>query len=281
MKAPGMLRMTNMIKAMGLALLLVTQVFAAEATPDAMRWKMILDAAGVSAVLAQTDELINQEVANLKKTPLGFTTAELQELRQRLLQRLGHEQLQADVIARVQAGLDPQQQQSLQKLLLSPRTRFMQTLQAQLNDAVVREAMRTYKVQVKENAPASHRVELITQLDDSLQQTALETELKVELRKQLLVMVTQLKTNETFSESMLDEQLTAYRRDVEDAISRNALYAYLYLFKRTPTPQVEAIIASYNQPAYEQFMALCHDAVQASFRVAREQLLNDMRIAKQ
>ena len=245
------------------------------------RWQALLDAAGVSMVLAQTDLLIMQEVANLEKTPLGFNADELQHLRQQLLNHLGPEQLQADIIARLQQTLNPQQQQHLQTLLQSPRTQFLHTLQAQLDDAVVREAMRTYKVQVNEKAPNHQRVELITELDQTLQRTALEADLKVELRKQLLALVAGLKTDETFSESQIDAQLEQYRKDVEEGISRNALYAYLYLFNRTPSPDVQALITTYHDPVYLQFMNLCQETLQTSFRSARERMLQDRRIAGQ
>lgn len=253
----------------------------AEPLDDARRWQALLDAAGVSSVLAQTDLLINQEVANLQKTPLGFNAAELQTLRQQLLDYLAPEQLQADIITRLQQRFDPQQQRSLQALLQSPRTRFLHTLQAQLDDDAVREAMRSYKVQVNEKAPNNHRLQLITELDDSLQHTALETELKVELRKQLLALVTELKTDESFSESQIDAQLQQYRRDVEDSISRNAVYAYLYLFKRTPSPEVQALITTYHDPIYLQFMMLCQESLQTSFRNARQRMLQDSRVAGQ
>ena len=262
-------------------MMLLTTAARAQAPDVAQPWRSLLDAAGVSALLAQTDSLINQEVSNLEKTPLGFTPAELKILREQLLRRLGPQRLQADIVSRLQQHMTAAQQQELLAMLQSPRVRFMQTLQAQLDDSRVREAMRSYKVQVKENAPNPRRVELLENLDSSLQQTSLEAELKVELRKQLLATVTQLKTHESFSESMLDDQLEEYRRDVEGKISRNALYAYLYLFKRTPSSQLQDLIRHYNSPAYEQFMALCHDTIQVSFRTAREQLLQDWRVAKQ
>lgn len=245
------------------------------------RWQALLDAAGVSMVLAQTDLLIMQEVANLEKTPLGFNASELQTLRQQLLNHLGPEQLQADIIMRLQQTFDPQQQQHLQQLLQSPRTRFLQTLYSQLEDASVREAMRAYKVQVNEKAPSHTRVNLLTELDQTLRHTALETELKVELRKQLLALVVGMKTDETFSDAQIEAQLQQYRRDVEEGLSRNALYAYLYLFKRTPSPDLQALINTYDDPVYLQFMQLCQETLQHSFRTARQQMLQDRRIAGQ
>lgn len=253
----------------------------ADVFDDQRRWQSLLDAAGVSMVLAQTDLLIMQEVANLEKTPLGFNAAELQALRQQLLNHVGPEQLQADIIVRLQQSLDLQQQQQLQQLLQSPRTHFLQTLHTQLDDVVVREAMRAYKVQVNERAPSNARVELLTALDEALQHTALETELKVELRKQLLALVVRLKTDENFSEAQIDAQLQQYRQDVEDGISRNALYAYLYLFKRTPSLELQALVSAYDDPVYLQFMQLCQETLQTSFRNARQQMLQDRRIAGQ
>ncbi len=256
-------------------------VMAADNAANQQRWLDLLEASGVSTVLAQTDLLINQEIANLEKTPLGFTPQELEQLRQQMLDQLGTSQLQAAMISQLAIGLSSQQEQVLQSLFNSPRTRFLQTLQDQLDDAAVREGMRSYKVQVRENAPNSHRLGLVEQLDESLQQTALETELKVELRKQLLALVSKMKTSEIFSEAMLDKQLTEYRHEVESKISRNATVAYLYLFKRTPSPQVEAIIAGYHQPEYTQFMAVCQTTLQDAFREARLQLKQAPRLAKQ
>jgi len=100
------------------------------------------------------------------------------------------------------------------------------------------------------------------------------------LRKQLLALVTQLKTDETFSESLIDAQLEQYRQDVEDGISQNAVYAYLYLFKRTPSQDVQALISTYHNPVYLQFMNLCQETLQTSFRAARERMLRDRRVAK-
>lgn len=272
--------MNAMLRVLALWYAFMAPVFG-DPLAEQRHWQALLDVAGVSTVLAQTDLLINQEVANLEKTPLGFSAVELQRLRQQLLDHLAPEQLQADIIARLQQDFDPQQRQNLQTLLQSPRTRFLHTLQAQLNDDAVREAMRSYKVQVTEKAPNHHRLQLITKLNDSLQHSALETELKVELRKQLLALVAQLKTDETFSESQIDAQLESYRRDVEDSISRNAVYAYLYLFKRTPSPDVQALITTYHDPVYLQFMSLCQESLQTSFRNARQRMLQDSRVAGQ
>lgn len=258
---------------------------ASPATPvpdaPAIDWLALLDGTGVSEILDQANSLIGQEVANLEKAPLGFTAEELAALQMNFRFRLGSERLKQDLLAQLQQKLPPDQAHHLQKLLQSPRVQFLQTLQAQLNDEVVREAMRSYRVQVQESAPSANRVELVSTLDQTLRQSALEADLKVELRKQLLVTVSQLKSHETIPESMLDDQLRPYRQDVEQQISQNALHAYLYLFKRTPSPQLQDLISSLDQPAFDSFMSICQSTLLDSFRAARAQLQQDMRLARQ
>ena len=248
---------------------------------SAIDWPALLDATGVSEILDQSNGLIGQEVANLEKAPLGFTAEELTALQMNFRFRLGSERLKQDLVAQLQQKLSADQARQLQHLLQSPRVQFLQTLQAQLNDDAVREAMRSYRVQVQESAPSANRVELLSTLDQTLRQSALETDLKVELRKQLLVTVSQLKSHESIPESMLDEQLRPYRQDVEQQISKNALHAYLYLFKRTPSPQLQDLITSLDQPAFDSFMSICQSTLLDSFRAARTQLQQDMRLAGQ
>lgn len=266
---------------LGILLLSLLAMPARSQVPAAGDWNLLLDASGVSDILDQANSLIEQEIANLDKAPLGFTAAEIAVLNRNFRSRLGSERLRRDIIQRLQAALPADQTVALQTLLQSPRVQFLQTLHAGMSDDAVREAMRSYRAQVRESAPSASRVELLGTLDAALGQTALETSLKVELRKQLLVTVTRMKTNESFSETMLDDQLSGYRQDVEQQISENALYAYLYLFKRTPSRQVQDLIVSLDQPAFDLFMSVCQDALRDSFQTAREQLLQDLRLAKQ
>jgi hypothetical protein len=78
---------------------------------------------------------------------------------------------------------------------------------------------------------------------------------------------------------MLETQLQDYRATVEGEISQNALFAYLYLLKRTPSSTVRDLVVSLDQPAFDAFMALCLEAVQDSFRDARERIQDDVQLA--
>ena len=101
----------------------------------------------------------------------------------------------------------------------------------------------------------------------------------MELRKQLLATVSHVKASETFSEAMLERQLQSYRATVEGEISENALFAYLYLLKRTPSSTVKELMVSLDQPAFDAFMELCRQSVLESFREARAEIQEDVQLA--
>ena len=246
---------------------------------QAVDWNRLLQVAGVNDVLDQADAMIKQEMANLQNAPLGFDKLELKQLRHRFDARLGSAQLKQAVVADLKRRISPDQARKLAAVLNSPRYRFLQSLQTQLADPNVREDMRAYKVQVKDQAPNPSRVSLLENLNTSLEQSTLEADLKVALRKQLLITVSEMKTRETYSDAMLDQQLAGYRQEVKENISQNALYAYLYLYKHTPSDQVQDLVTSLHSPSYEKFMHVCRDAIRASFELARQQLRQDLRVA--
>lgn len=244
-----------------------------------VEWGRYIESAGVGVVLDQANDLIEQEIRNLEKAPLGFTPQQLTTMRDQLRTRLGSERLKRDIEKRLQQDYSPEQLQQLSAVLESHGLQQLQQLQLQLEDAKVRQAMRSYRVKVQEQTPNEARLQLLASLDQQLQQSALETELKVELRKQLLATVSHLKTSESFPEELLDRQLEEYRATVEGEISENALFAYLYLLKRTPSHRVRDLVITLDEPAFDEFMALCREAVQASFRDAREQIAEKVRLA--
>lgn len=246
---------------------------------DQADWSEYLSAFGVNDVLDQADALIDQEIRNLENAPLGFTSDELQRLSSAFSQQLGSDTLRKKVISKLQLQFDADTQRQLRSVLRSPAMKELLELQASMDDAQVRKAMRLYRMKLKELTPSEARIQLLQSLDALLQQSLLESELKVELRKQLLAAVSHLKTKESFSETLLEQQLQDYRLDVEEEISENALYAYLYLLKRTPSSKVRDLLVSLDQPAYDQFMAICLKAIQETFVQARQQLDESVRLA--
>jgi len=161
----------------------------AESVEATVPWDQYIESSGVSVVLDQANGLIEQEIRNLQKAPLGFTADQLATIRDQLREHLGSERLKSDIAARLQRDFSPQQLQQLNAVLDSGSLRQLQGLQQQLEDADVRRAMRSYRIKVKEQSPNEARLQLISSLDQQLQQSTLEAELKVELRKQLLDVV--------------------------------------------------------------------------------------------
>jgi len=245
-------------------------------TPD---WNAYIEQSGVADVLQQADYLIQQEIRNLQNAPLDLSPTHLQLITRELEQRLGPEQLQRDMVARLQRDFPVAQQAQLDAIVRSGNLQQLQVLQQRLADPEVRKAVRAYRYRLMQEIPDQQRLSLLASLDQELQQTALETDLKVEIRKQLLATVTALKSREVYSEGMLDKQLQAYRQSVAGEISVNALYAYLYLLKRTPSDSVQDLVDAINRPAFDSFMTLCRQSLQDSFRVARQQLEQSTRVA--
>ncbi|MGB3620788.1 MAG: hypothetical protein WBA20_05525 [Ketobacter sp.] len=243
-------------------------------------WESALEKSGVNDVLAQANVLIDQEITNLGKAPLGFTRVQLEQLNQQFRRRFGSEQLKREIIEHLEQSFSQHDKQELDGILQSRQLRNLQQLQEQLQDADIRKAMRSYRLRVKELPPNSERMALLVSLDEVLQQSNLESQLKVELRKQLLAVVSRLKTNQSYSEELLDQQLVNYRQSVEGEISENALFAYLYLLKRTPTHKLEQLLTSLDQPIFDRFMAVCLKTVQKSFLEARQQISEDIRLAE-
>jgi hypothetical protein len=99
------------------------------------------------------------------------------------------------------------------------------------------------------------------------------------LRKQLLAAVTATKGSEVFPEELLEKQIQPYRETVQGEISVNALYAYLYLLKRTPSASVQELVDAIDRPAFEIFMEICQQALQDSFRAARVQMQQTTQVA--
>jgi len=80
--------------------------------------------------------------------------------------------------------------------------------------------------------------------------------------------------------ALANDELPDYvMQSKEGEISENALFAYLYLLKRTPSSKVRNLLVSLDEPAFERFMALCLDAMQDSFREARQRINENVRLA--
>lgn len=242
-------------------------------------WGQLLAASGVSEVLDQANILIEQELKNLERAPVELSSQEMSKVMGQFHKQLNSDKLKKDVIVQLQQSLSQDNVQQVQNLLQSPELQQILLVQSSVNSKKIRKSMRNYLIKMKKKPLNIKRLELVSGLDESLQQSALESELKVELRKQLLATVTQLKVNDTISEDMLDQELTGYRERVEKDTSQNAKNAYLFLLKNTPSKDIKVLHEELSHPAFYHFMAVCVQAVRESFHAARQDFRASLQLA--
>ena len=237
-----------------------------------------LHEAGVYDLLEQVPELISQEIGNLKAS-MPLSRQELKSLKKNLASRLESAEINASILRYVQSRLSEEQLLAIKDILQSSHVLSFKQMQQDADNELTYGRMRSYKVKLKERAPNKNRLVLVETLDASIGQTRLETEIKVELRKNLLANVSLLKTEQVLSEALLEKQMADYRQRVGDHINENARVFYLYLFKRTPSANIRQLIGRYSNPEFEKFMAVCESAIVSVFRKARRDAYDDMKLA--
>lgn len=242
------------------------------------QWEPYFAATGVSAILTEFHHLIAQEIDNLSHIPMGLTTAELTQIRARFMAELHPRQLKANMSQALKQQLSLQEQSELAQVLEAKFLRQLQRLEAELAQTEVRRAMRSYQWTLKNRTPLPARVALLDDLNVSLGQSALEAELKVELRKHLLAVIATIKGGEVVPEGLLDQQLANYRDEVALQISDNARAAYLYLLKQVPSSELRNWVSVLNEPVYSRFMTICQQTLSESFRYARRELVAEARL---
>lgn len=241
--------------------------------------KYALHEAGVYDLLRQMPDLITQEIVNLKASAMPLTENELAQLRLNLKGRLQTTEMKQSMVSYLQSRMSESELLAVKRMLQAPNISQFKQLQKDANNEVAHGHMRSYKVQLQENAPNRSRVALVEKLDSSLGQTRLETGIKVELRKNLLANVSWMKSNQVLSEDVLEQELAEYRERVGSHINENARVFYLYLFKKTPSKEIRGLINRYSNPEFESFMAHCEGAILNTFKKARRDAYMETNLA--
>ena len=241
--------------------------------------KYALHESGVYELLRHMPALINQEIGNLKASAMQLTDQEFTLLRANLKARLQASDIKQSVLSYLQSRMSENQLVEVKKMLQAPDVLSFKQLQEDADNEVAYGHMRSYKVQLQEREPNKSRVGLVETLDYSLRQTRIETEIKVELRKNLLANVSWMKSNQELPEDVLEKELLEYRQRVGSHINENARVFYLYLFKQTSSSDIRQLITQYKTPECEVFMGLCEDAILNAFKKARRDAYNDTALA--
>lgn len=242
--------------------------------------QQLLHESGIVELLRQLPNLIDQEMANLKATPVPFSDEELIKIRFELERRLAVTELKKHLRDKLQAALSEESLRQVQALLQSQTVEQFKRLQIAMQDESIQYDIRAYKAKVKGDAPRGGRVELMETLNKALYQRRIETDLKVELRKNLLASVSWIKSNELINEAMLEKELAQYRERVLQQIDSDARIYFLYMFKRTPSNELKDLIAAYGAPEFKLFMATCNQALVEAFRTARAESISALSLAE-
>ena len=187
--------------------------------------------------------------------------------------------LKERLMTRLSEQFNLQELEQIYEIFKQPQIKKFNDLQQGAQSDYIRADIRSYKAKLKNTTPRGSRVEMVKNLDSNLFQSQLEADLKVELRKSLLTSVSWVKSAELLEEVTLDKELTSYKERVGEEINRKALIFYLYLFKRTPSSQLNQLVDAFGNPAFGKFMATCHAVMLSSVKEARQKITENMSLA--
>lgn len=250
-----------------------------DAAPEHLMIQNILKNAGVTDIIYQLPDWVEQEMDHLVATPIPFAGSELQSVRQDMEATFSSASLKERLRKRLASQFTLEELTALNDIFKQPDVKQFQDLQEGTQSDYIKADIRSYKAKLKNLAPRGSRVDMVRSLEENLKQSDLERDLKVELRKSLLTSVSWVKSNEKLEESLLDKELASYRKKVGEEINRNTLIFYLYLFKRTPSEKLGELVSLFNDPNYNRFMNLCHEEVLAAVQESRRRIPDDMKLA--
>jgi hypothetical protein len=145
-----------------------------------------------------------------------------------------------------------------------------------MDDAAIRQDIHDYRIRLREHKPNASRLALIDSLVETLHHAELETSLKVELRKSLLLIASWLRYPEPIAEPLLDRELVAYRKRVAEQISEDARLYFLFMFKHTSNEELNQLISHFSQPDFQRMMQTSHQALMRSFVSARQNMIRGL-----
>ena len=276
----------NILKRFGWMLVLLVsfqsgaQASDLETTAENLMIQNILKQAGVIELLYQIPDWIDQELQNLEATPVPFDAKELKVVRQDLEYNFSTPTLKKTLMAALAKEFELQELRKIHQIFKQPQIKKFHNLQEGTESEYIRADIRSYKAKLKNTTPRGSRVDMVVKLDENLKQSDIEADLKVELRKSLLTSVSWVKSNEVLEEKTLDKELASYRQRVGEEIDGKALIFYLYLFKRTPSNQLNELVTAFGEPEFLRFMKISHNVMLSSIREARSQIPENISLAE-
>lgn len=250
----------------------VAQADDALATPvtlqPADRTDHLLLATGFLPRLEDLSTLIEAEISTLSGA--GFfapgeveqVTAELREVREDTLYRQLHTTLQQQ--------FSEAEWQQLRAWSETPEMTGLLTGETRLRTGEGKTERDAYLRTLRDKAPNVQRVALMESLSDARSRVLLDTLCRVELRKNLLSAVSRAKTGKPLSESALRSELVDYDKSLRAALLTQRRDDYLFLFRHTPTPAIDALLKRHDDPLYVRFMQVATRTLREALATPRQ-----------
>lgn len=238
----------------------------------------LLQATGVFDQIESISVMVEHELANLEASPL-FTLEEISLVRA-LMARVREDELYQQVESRLAQELSADSLAALLTLEQRPEWQWLMREEQILQSPPQQEQLRLYQMRTRETPPAARRVEWMHALEEARYRTRFEVAVRVALRKNLLAAVALVKTRQPLSETALENELSDYRTKLGEELAQKAAASYLFLYRKTPTNQVQATVALFQAPEYRRFMEICEQALQQSFLAVRNQSEESARLVQ-
>lgn len=230
----------------------------------------ILSRSGMGGIVAQLPLWVDEEVTNLNLASIALSEDDIAGIRDHLNQYF----IQAGLLQRMSDNLakqfDGASLFTLQGLLLEPQVLDFQERLEDTERDYVRAAIRQYKAKIQSKTLKGRRVDLLRRLNSLMGLVKFEADIKVELRKQLLNAVSWVKTGNLVPEMELEQELEGYHKRLMTQLNEASQVYYLYVFRQTPTAELEQLVNVYNDPEYRQLVQQCRMIVVSEARLGRQ-----------
>lgn len=232
--------------------------------------KQVLMQSGLMTALEAVALIRDEEMTKLAATHGRITEQELAAVKARLMGSV----IESIILDQVERHLGKEfsiaELQMVLRNLESPSIGKAKQIQRRVDGLRFQEEIRDYRLRLKESPPRESRVQLMKQLAVVEHHNALNTMIKVEVRKSLLTSITYVKDNMIPSEKELNRQMTSFRKRVASESHNQRLEQYLYLFRATPSSEIQNVIREYEQSGLQRIVDSCEKRITKEFSIGRQ-----------
>lgn len=244
---------------------------------DQQSWKkqkiaMLLELTHVSSIVANTDELLINELNNLKgASQVGYSPQDFQRIEEQMKRMVEKNHLYGWMLDSLVKQLPNEVVDEAFHLLSDPLVSEIRQLEHKTREELDPDQYRAYKIKLSQTKLRGDRLQVMEDLMSSTQVPGLGSHLRVEIRKNLLQQVTQVMNQKTISEQLLSKQLSKYYSTVEAELSDRMRSQYFYTFRTVPSSKLNDYHDLLQNKSVQRFISQANASLQAYFQTSREQ----------